>query len=520
MEAPAVARRLLELRARARVIRDQRREQDRYRTDPWYWLCRCVWTEDPHDNCYKEFPGNHPWGKYLAHDVALYLDPDAHIVIAPKARRVFRSWLHIALRVWRAAKFTNQLVLLMARKMGENEHSPGSALEMLKRAKQIIRHLQHDTIRFEEHRFHIDLPDTESRIVAVPSGEDAVIGATPTDIMMDEAATWELMQQTFAVARPTIEDKGKMWLISTVRHGSYFSDLRHDRVGHQIRSEDLMPPQKRPLAEGVVYYRNPGNRCHVLELFPEADPRKRDPAWIQTQTTGMSTADVQREFYLNDDDVFSGTPVFAGVYDDRLMTRHGLRRDPKRPMLRGWDWGFAHPCCVVAQLYEARQLRLFACWLGTNIDLAVFGEQVLSLCQERWPGVPFLDAGDFAGRQRRDTGQASIDLMYTQFGLAVRSQYMEEEVPLGWLRGRMREQFRPGDPCFLVDEHPDTEDLRRGLRSGYVLDKHGKPANDGRYEHMGDALKALKNFAFDVTVSDAEMDRLANRDVIPAKPAW
>lgn len=511
---------LLALRAAARLALTAREEQDRYRMDPWYWLCRCVETEDPHDHRFRPFPGVEPFGAYLAHDVALYLDPDAHVVVAPKARRVYRSWLHIALRVWRAAKFRHQLCLLQAMKMGEGEHSPGSALEMLHRAFQILQHLKHDQVRFQKHRFHIDFPDTESRLVAVPSGEDAIIGPTPTDILMDEFAAWPLAESTFTVARPAIENKGKLWMISTVRHGSYFSRLRHDRVGHQLAQEDVMPAQKKTLAQGVVYYRNPGNRCHVLELYPEADPRKRDPDWLAEQTTGMSTAAVQREFYLNDDDLFAGTPVFEKCYDDRLMVRRGLRLDPKRPLLRAWDWGFTHPCCIVGQLYDSRQLRIFACWLGTLVDLEVFAPQCFARTQERWPGIEVLDAGDFAGRQRRDTGQASIDLMYQRFSVAVRSSYMEEEVPLAWLRRLMRETYRPGEACFLVDDHADTEQLRRGLRSGYVLDKTGKPANDGLYEHIGDALKALKNFDFDFSLLQREQDRAALDDVIPEKPGW
>jgi hypothetical protein len=42
-------------------------------------------------------------------------------------------------------------------------------------------------------------------------------------------------------------------------------------------------------------------------------------------------------------------------------------------MLRSWDWGFRHPVCVVGQLYESTQLRLFAAYMGDNVDLEPFG---------------------------------------------------------------------------------------------------------------------------------------------------
>ena len=82
-------RRLLELRAAARLQLQARQLQQRYRDDPWFWLTNCAWTEDPHDHAFKPFPGNEDYGKYLAHDVALYLDDEARVVLGPKGRRDF-----------------------------------------------------------------------------------------------------------------------------------------------------------------------------------------------------------------------------------------------------------------------------------------------------------------------------------------------------------------------------------------------------------------------------------------------
>lgn len=515
-------RRLLEARLEAHCELERRKQAKRWREDAWEWLSDCVWTEDPHDRCFKKFPGREPWAQYLRHVVAAYCDPDVHLGLDPKARRMFLSWLHIALRVWRAAKFPHEQIYFDALKLGLNEHEPGSALEMLKRARQILEHLEGDAIPYVAARSHIDFPETQSRIVAVGSGADQLRGSSATDILMDECAFWPEAEATFNASRPTIEGFGRLWMVSTVEHGSFFSDMRWDRVGFSVaHGEDVddRPRQAEHLDEGVVRYKNPKNGALVLEIWPHADPRKRDPAWQKQQRSGMSTAAWRREYGLDDSNVFGGTPVFDGVYDEALMAKRApLRLDPRRPMLRSWDWGFTHPCVTVAQLYESRQLRCYASWMGTRIDLEPFARGVLRRCQERWPDADWIDMGDCAGRQQKGVGETELDLMRRKFGLVVRTRYMLEHEPLAWLRSLMTTTFRPGEPNFLVEINGDTEELRRALRGGYVLDKHGKPANDGLFEHIGDTLKYLYNAEGEGSRAQREMDDAALADVIPEKP--
>jgi hypothetical protein len=186
-------------------------------------------------------------------------------------------------------------------------------------------------------------------------------------------------------------------------------------------------------------------------------------------------------------------------------------------MLRSWDWGFTHPVCVVAQLFESRQLRIFAAWMGDRIDLEPFARQCLRKCQERWPDRPFQDAGDFAGTQRKGVGQPEVDVLASTFGLQVRTRYMREQEPLAWLRLLMSTLFRPGEPNFVVEINPDTEEFRRALRGGYTLGKDGLPANDGFYEHLGDAAKYLKNFEHDGTQYERDLERAAMADIVPEK---
>lgn len=512
-------RRLLELRALARVELMRRSQESRWKSDPWAWLTECCWTEDPDTHQFLPFPGDKDWAQYLRHVVNLYLDPDAHLVLIPKARQMFLSWLSIGLRVWKAAKFPHELIYFDALKLGLNPHEPGSALDMLRRARIILERLVGDSVLWKDHRTYLEFPETRSRIVAVGSGADQLRGVTPTDILMDECAFWPEAEATFMAARPAVHS-GKIWLVSTVEHGSFFSEMRHDRTGYGKPDPNAQLIARTPvhLAEGVLSYRNPRNRAHVLEIWPHANPRKRTAEWREGASAGMSAAAWRREQELDDTNVLSGVPVFEGVYDEAWHTRPApLRIDPRRPLLRSWDFGFKHPCVVVGQLYESTQLRLFAAFMGHNIDLEPFARLVLRQCQERWPGKTFQDAGDFAGNQRKGVGLTEVDLLAMKFGLILRTRYMTEVEPLAWLRRLMSSTFRPGEPNFLIEVNPDTEELRRAMRGGYTLGKDGKPANDGFFEHLGDATKYLANFEHDGTDYERDLDRIAGADIIPEK---
>lgn len=514
-------RRALEGRALARMELERREREARW-TDGsdglWCWLAQNVETEDPLERAFRPFPADADWAQYLRVLAALYCNPDAHLVLVRKSRRMLASWFSIAARVWKAGKFKHENIFFGARKLGLNINE--GSLEMVKRATQILARLKVDRIRYEAFRDHIEFPDTGSRIVAVPQGPDALRGVSATDLLMDEAAFWEEAEESFTAARPTIEGRGKIWIVSSVYPG-WFWDFSNDRTGHARGSESLPSPRVASPMQGVTVRENPGNGATVVDLHYTADHRKRTAAWKDAEQRGMSPHGWRREYEMEGDQ-FSGLPVLEGAYDDATMAKPApLAVDYKRPMIRGWDWGFTHPCCVVGQFFDSRQLRIYRAWLGSYTDLEPFASQVLRRCRELWPGKPFQDCGDFAGNQRKGTGPPEVDLLQAKFGLTVMTRYMLEDEPLTWLRqDLMRTLYRPGEPNFQVEVNEDTEDFRKALRGGWHLDGKGKPANDGLYEHYGDALKSFKNFEFEGTPYLRDMERMASAEIVPEKADW
>lgn len=512
------ARRELEGRALARMELDRRTLQRRYIDDAWFWLGQCVHTEDPKTKAFRPFPAHEPWAQYLRVIVALYQNPNEHIVVVRKSRRMMASWLSIALRVWKAAKSHNEAIFFVALKLGL--HPNEGSKEMIKRATQILERLTNDSIVYEAHSEYIAFPETQSRIVAVAQGADQLRGPGPTDILMDECAFWPLAQETFEGARPGIEGHGKITMVSTVNPGSFFSGFAKDQIGRP-KSLQLPPPTIEAPMTGITIRRNTVNRATVCDVHYSADARKRTAEWKEAESAGLTEHGWQREYEMNDD-LFAGLPVLEGAYDEATMAKPApLALDPKRPIIRGWDWGYTHPCVVLGQFFESRQLRIFRAWLGHYTDLEPFASDVLRKCRERWPRMDFLDCGDFAGNQRKGTGPPEVDVMREKFGVQVLTRYMREEEPLAWLRqDLMRRLFRPGEPCFLVEVNEETEEFRRALRGGWHLDRHGKPANDGLYEHYGDALKSFKNYEFDGTPYLRDLEAAADADILRAKPDW
>lgn len=270
------------------------------------------------------------------------------------------------------------------------------------------------------------------------------------------------------------------------------------------------------LLRGVRWRINPQNQCAVLSIHYSADPRK-DAEWKTREQRGMPRGEWNREYECVWD-TFAGTPVFEQEYDDVLMTRDTLDVDPKRPMLRAWDFGYRHPACLVGQFYEATQIRLHRGWMGTNTDLQPFAEQCLVKCREQWPTARWEDCCDIAGAQVRANGPSDVAVL-AKLNLALRYAKWSIAETLGWTREFMTRTWKRGEPRFLVLRHPDTEILRACLRGGYhYREDREEVAQDGFYEHLGDCVRYLvANFRHEGASTVTELERMAFIDTPPER---
>jgi hypothetical protein len=169
-----------------------------------------------------------------------------------------------------------------------------------------------------------------------------------------------------------------------------------------------------PNMQGVKIRRNPKNKFVVFELRYDADPAKRDPAYIDAIKSAMPIQQFKQEYEI-EWDTFEGMPVFRDFNADRHCAKEEPHAVPGLPLLRGWDFGLT-PSCVVAQL-QGSQLFVLREFVEQNCGAKQFAAKVLPQIQQLWPqwyspGKHWFDFIDPAGfnRDQSDEGQCSQEL--------------------------------------------------------------------------------------------------------------
>lgn len=214
---------LTRARAQGRLLQLQRESTVRYHDDPWAFLTEAVFTLDQISGKIRAFPPH----DYLKDIVSLW--QKERLLLVPKSRRMFVTWLFVALHYWLARYRPATTVAFVSRKEGRNE-SEGSA-ELVARAKFIHDHLPAHLEPIEiEYKFcRIKFPHNHSEIVGIGQGPDQLRQLTLTAIFADELAFWEQAREAFQAMRPTLEGGGRFTGVSSA-HPGFFAQLVHDEV--------------------------------------------------------------------------------------------------------------------------------------------------------------------------------------------------------------------------------------------------------------------------------------------------
>jgi len=251
--------------------------------------------------------------------------------------------------------------------------------------------------------------------------------------------------------------------------------------------------------EGVWAWNTPKN-WRVVALHHTADPEKRPGTragdqWIALKKTDTSERDWKREYDL-DHTIAEGDPYYA-TFNRGLHVRR-CAYDPTRPLLRGWDFGRAHPAIVMGQLDIKMKLQILWSQIFSNLTIYQLVPLIMAETNTRFPQATCRDYGDPSGAQETDKGATTTILLDTfKIKLVYRFSFIEEGTKM--LDQRLLVQ-QDGIPGLLLD--PCNKDLIEGFESGYVIDtgatgKDGEgraknsPRKDGWYEHVMDALRYL-----------------------------
>jgi len=199
--------------------------------DPWAFLSNCVYTEDEVDlrSPVKQAPVSRAYLKTLVR--TWQREP---LLAVPKSRRMWITWLFIALYLHDAITHNHRRIFFVSKKEVDAD-------ELVKRAHFIYRNIPRDIFsdeflpkaRYKEN--HLIFDDINSSINAVAQGPDQLRQYTASGIFMDEFAFWEKGRETYTASKPTILGGGRVTIVSTPppqfgTEDSFFKKLCFDTI--------------------------------------------------------------------------------------------------------------------------------------------------------------------------------------------------------------------------------------------------------------------------------------------------
>lgn len=215
------------------------------------------------------------------------------------------------------------------------------------------------------------------------------------------------------------------------------------------------------------------------------------PDYIPNLLKKLPPWDVDRLIFGNWGKQIRGKPMIHGFTEQRNV--RPLKFDPSRPLIRGWDWGFNHPCVSFGQ-YDPVYQRFFKHreLLGHQEQLKLFVPKVLEVTRALCgPNHPTEDYGDPHGQDQKDVGQSSIQYLRDHHGIYVQSKRTRIKTGLDEIQKLVLEDAPYGMPeekrteaQFLVD--PSCRLTIAAYMGGYARDEDGNPIKDGKFDHLVD----------------------------------
>jgi len=216
--------------------------------------------------------------------------------------------------------------------------------------------------------------------------------------------------------------------------------------------------------------------------------------YVQELEQTYSKDVLQRFLYGQFGKIHKGRPVFPSFSTNSHVMK--FEYDPTIPVIRGWDFGFNHPCVVWCQV-KNEQIRVLHEQMGKKIYLDdflkgradPFFEGVLNIEERMFgPLAKYRDFCDPRGSDASDKGKTSIDIL-NEYGVKpiFRRTWIEEGVNA--IKTSL-DRINPATNAPNLIIHPRCQLLIEGFRGGYHREELSEqPEKDGYYEHCFDALR-------------------------------
>jgi len=265
--------------------------------------------------------------------------------------------------------------------------------------------------------------------------------------------------------------------------------LRHPSADEQAEEGDetlICPKRVDHLVDGIVGHNNIDDD-YIAELKRMPENRRR--RFLEGQW-GFTA---------------SGTPVFPEFSETRHVTV--LQPEKGVTIIRGWDFGYRHPCVVWVQVLPTGHVHVLDELLGTNEDIEMFARRVKQRTLEKFADLPVQDYCDAAGVQKNDLGFSCVQIL-RRSNISPRFRKLKVWPTIEALRDLIA-RTHLGVPLLRV--HAECTWVREAFTGGYRLhvtnDGIESPKKDGLYDHAVDALRyALADILHPVALA-ASQDR-------------
>ncbi len=248
---------------------------------------------------------------------------------------------------------------------------------------------------------------------------------------------------------------------------------------------------------------DPASRKRAIHMPVEANREHVGEAYIRTLYADYADnpAYFQRLVKGHFGPTVKGFPIYGAHFRPAIhVADKAIRKNWNRdyPLQRSWDFGFRRPACIVFQDdIDTGQLRIFREFLGDRILLDPFADRALAQLHAEFPGARWEDfcdpAGDSADNQGR-TKKTAVDILRGK-GLHVKFQRTSVEYGINIIAEQLAlllpSRWGP-QPAIIID--PSCTITIEAFEFGYcnekeVLNDAIRPAKDGYYEHLLDALR-------------------------------
>lgn len=463
------------------------------RSHPWYFAKHLVQTKDEVDrvNPIKPFPADLD---YIKTYMELWLRYPK--IAVPKSRRMIMSWTNLICYLWDTMFHVGRQNAIVSKKEEDS-------CELLERCKFMLQKFRTDQIpkdlipRWEYKYGQLSFPELDSKMIASASGADQLRQYTLSGIMADECAFWDDAEETYSASIPTLEGGGRVTMISSPAPG-FFQKIVFDQIQEGTGEPDPNFKAPRFPFEGVEIYKNPKNKFVVFQCHFTANPKKRDPNYIDQIKSSMPTSQFQREYNLQ-------WITFAGqaVYPDWNKNEHGSKEPLKPefglPLLLGVDQGL-NAAVVVAQ-QQGERLVVLREILCSNMGAERFTENVCRILAVEYPEWRDYEKDyrvfmDPAGFDRKDTDERTYASVWTKKGFRPAPGAKNWEPRRSAVEYFLNTRKKDG-PLLLVDL-AKCQMLVSGFEGGYRYSERDMDIEPDKiravkdaYSHVADALQYL-----------------------------